>query len=154
MNKNLLRILAVVALGAVIAAGLYFYNKRHSNETTQSFTAQKKDLAVTEIPKGFPANFPMEAGSEVLKNYESTGSDGRFQSTRQVTTKKTLDQAVKIYTDFFGKLGYTLQPTESRNDSVVLAFMRKGDDTLMIVGRTNEATKQKTVEVTLTQAVK
>jgi hypothetical protein len=153
MNKNLLRILVVVGLGALIAAGFYFYNlKKHPRQQQQQFSVDKKVLAASQLPKGFPSNLPVEAGSTILQNYEATANDGRLQSTRVMTTKKTLAQAVKIYSDFYSKLGWDIVPTTNPDDNTVEALLRKGNDTALIVAKNNG--DQKTVEITLTQAPK
>ena len=79
-----------------------------------------------------------------------TTTDGRMQSTRIVTTKKPLSEAVADYKTYFTNLGWTA--TSTGNVSTVQ--MRKNNDALMIIGTTDAPTEINTIEVTITEAAK
>lgn len=145
--------LAVIVI-AFIVVGTVFLNAKYRNKqtpasTVQPFTVEKKDLAPNQLPQGFPKDLPVEAGSSVIQNYEATTTDGRKQSTRISTTNKTLIQAVKVYQDFFLSLSWTKISTTNPDVDTVNALFRRKDDVLLITGRTDVSSKDKTVELTL-----
>ncbi len=158
MNKKIELIAIIVGLGAVVAAGFYFYNQQNLDKVAEienvPFSVDKKELNTTQVPSGFPADFPVEPGSRIVKNYEATTSDGRLQSTRSLTTNKTLEQAAQSYADYFIDLGWTEVESQNPDSNTSNSLLRRKDNILLIVARNNPATKEKTVEVTLTEAAK
>lgn len=155
MNKRLLAIAIIVGLGALVVAGFYLLNKPNFTQIIEnpqkSFAVEKKDLALNEVPGGFPKDLPVEAGSKVSQNYQASTTDGRIQSTRVVTTSDSLVAGVKIYSDFFVNLGWTEIDTESPVAGRVNALFRRKDDTLLVVAY-SDATKQNKIELTLTES--
>jgi hypothetical protein len=156
MNKKLLGIAILLAIVAAVAVGFYFMKNKgtDSGNKDKPFSAEKKELEAGELAKGFPENMPIETGSSIIRNYESTASDGRVQSTLVSTTSSTLTQAVKIYVDFFVSQGWVVASNQSPDANNTTALLRRKDDALMIVGRNDVTAKEKTVEITLTEASK
>lgn len=148
MNKKLWIILIIVVL-AVVAAGFYTSMNR-----TKPLKVETTDLAPTTMPNGFAADLPSETGSMVKENYEATTNDGRHQSTRVFTTFKALDEAVKVYSQYFTTQGWVEIETQNVNSNLVNILMKKENDTLLISGRNNETLQEKTVSLTLTEAPK
>lgn len=157
MNKNLFKIAIAIGIIAIIAIGFYFYDlakhrQSNSEQTNQPlFSVDKKDLIQAAIPKGFPQDLPVESGAEVLQNYEATTNDGRTQSTRITATKKTLTEAVKIYSDFFTKSGWKTISTETPDANTQSSLLLKDGDSLLIVARAGES-DHNTIGLTLTQS--
>jgi hypothetical protein len=156
MNKKLLVVAIIVALGAVVAAGFYYLHKptstTNTSNTTKPFAVEKKDLPLTELPKGFPKELPAEKGATILSNYQAVTTDGRVQSTRVLTTKQTLEQVRNVYREFFKANGWAEVSVQTTDANTYTASLRKKDDVVMIVARNNTATKERTVEISLTQA--
>lgn len=153
MNKKLLTVVGILVVAAVLLAAFYFMKREKSKIASKPLEVSTKTLDSTAVPSGFPENLPVEAGSSVLQNYESTSNDGRKQSTRVATTTKSLDQAVKLYSDYFVKLGWSLIPSsqDSQIPNVVTALLKNKDNTLIITGRTDATSKQSSVSLTLTE---
>lgn len=157
MNKKLLVVAGVVGLGAIIAAGFYFSSSKNINKYDKNeakpFAIEKKELPAGDIPIGIPKNLPIEKGSEILQNYESTTTDGRIQSTRVSTTNVALEKAKNDYREFFISLGWTDIPTNVGDTNTATALLRQQDDVVTIVARNNVATKERTVEITVIQVI-
>lgn len=148
-NKKLLIFAGVllVAASALAALSMYKDNLKDVDQTKeQEFSVSKTDLVSTIIPSGFPENLPEEDGSKVLQNYEAKTTDGRVQSTRVITTEETSEDIIKIYTDFFTKLGWVIVPSNN-DDSATL--MVKGNDTLLI-STSEDASNVRSVSLALT----
>lgn len=159
MNKKILVLLILIILVVAVAAGFYFSKngKFGNNRTNQEkpFTVETNQLGAGQISKDFPVNLAIEPGSQTLQNYESTSSDGRKQSTIVVTTDKALAAAVSDYVKFFESQDWVeIDSAFKSTTNEVTAVMKKLDDRVMIVAQNNTETKQKTVEITLVQAVK
>lgn len=157
MNKKLLITAIIIALAALAVGGAYYFDRsglslpgRQNHQ--KPFAVEKKDLAFTELPQGLPQELPIESGTTTVQNYEATTTDGRVQSTRELTTNLALAAGVKQYADFFVAQGWTEVPVENQTEGTVTALLRKKSDVVLITGRENATTKQKTVEITLTAA--
>lgn len=150
MNKKTWIIVAGVVL--IIAGGLFLYSTNTKQPKVVPIEVKTTELAKAEIPAGIPKNLPAEAGSKVLQNYESRTNDGRLQSTRQITSKKSAKDALDIYFAFFEKLGWDGSIGESAGgaDSQLIATMKKDQDLLMIVA-TPKGANGSEIEFTLTQ---
>lgn len=149
-NDKLLKIAGILIVIAVVVGGFYMYYSNNSSEQltkAPEFAVQKNDLVDEKIPSGFPLNLPVERNSTVLQNYEATTNDGRVQSTRIVTTTKTVAEAIEVYSDFFATLGWVEMPANGASATTVL--MLKGDDTLLISAKENSPT-ERSISLTLT----
>ena len=152
MSKKSWILLIGVILIIVAGLCLYFLNSKWNNKKV--LEVQTTQLGKADIPDGLPKNLPVEVGSKVMQNYESTTNDGRKQSTRQITSKKEPKAALDEYIEFYQKLGYIGGYSEaaSQADGQQLAQMKKNQDLLTIVATPN-ADKSTTVEFTLIQAI-
>ncbi|HEX3099865.1 MAG TPA: hypothetical protein VHQ41_02740 [Patescibacteria group bacterium] len=150
MNKKLLIAVGVLVIAAAALAAIYFFHIKKNQP--KPFAVETKTLDAAVLPSGFPKNMPIEAGSTVLQNYEATTTDGRKQSTRVATTNKTLTAALKDYSDYFVHLGWTLIPNTDAATNTTSALLRYQDRILVISGSTNDATKQNSVSLTLTES--
>jgi len=68
-----------------------------------------KSITASEAGASLPANFPSESGSKVLMSSQQT--DPQTQKTtvvRTTTTGKDMAAALKIYTDWLAKNGWTV----------------------------------------------
>jgi hypothetical protein len=156
MNKKLLGIAILLAIVAALTAGFFYMQDKSAdnNSAEKPFSAEKKDLELGELASGFPENMPIEVGSEIVQNSESTTSDGRVESKLITTTNLTLTQSVKSYVDFFVGQGWVVVNNQSVDANNVTATLRKKDDALMIVGRNDIKSSEKTVEISLTEVAK
>jgi hypothetical protein len=149
MNKNLVKIAVILAVATVAVYGLYLLriNKPVQQQRVEAFSVEKTDLQSDQLPQGFPENLPEEAGAKITQNYDATTNDGRVQSTRVMTTNKSLAVAVETYSDFFAGLGWKAITGNSDGSTTIL--MLKGDDSLLIVG--SESNNERSVTLTLTE---
>jgi hypothetical protein len=133
MNKKTWIILVGVVL--IIAGGLFLYSTNTKQPKVVPIEVTTTELAKADIPTGLPYNLPTEAGSKVLQNTEKLTNDGRLESTRQITSKKSADAALDLYFAFFEKLGWegSIQENSGTADSQLIALMKKEQDILMIV---------------------
>lgn len=152
MNKKTWVILVGIIL--IVAGGLFLYylNTKQSKQKPVEFTT--KQLNKSETPVGFEGNLPVEAGSKVLQNYETRTSDGRLQSTKEVTSAKDPMAALNFYIDFFKESGWIGGYSEGASVDGVqeLAQMQKDQNMLMIVARPDGSNQSK-VELTMIQRV-
>lgn len=152
INQTLLKTAGVLLVITAILAGLYMYKNNSKIQTedikTEEFAVTKTELVDTQIPSGFPVDLPIEARSKVVQNYEAKTTDGRLQSTRVMTTLKSTNEALKVYTDFFANLGWV--EALGRKDTDVTVLMLKGDNSLLISVNEN-ATQEKSISLTLTE---
>ncbi len=124
-------------------------NKSLNNKNnTADFKLETKELSKTEALPGFPKDFPIEAGSTILQNYQATTSDGRIQSTKKFTTKLSTVEALDKYTRFFENLEW-LNTGNGKQSPVLL---KKKNDTLTILATQSSTDKSITeLEVILVQ---
>lgn len=148
MHKRSLIIVGVLAVAVIILAAFYF--SRNQNPASRDFTAEQKIVTTSDIPSGFPADFPVEAGSTVLQNYESVTNDGRKQSTRVATTAKSAEEATSIYRDYFIQRGWSDISTKQADSTTLRLFLQRGDNRLSITFTAN-AGSANTIEITLTE---
>jgi hypothetical protein len=152
-SKKLLWIFAAVGLAAVIIVGATaaFYKKGGAPVAAKpAFKVEKKEIDLSKLPDKFPADIPQEKGAKVVQNYTATTNDGRFQATRVFETAKTLDENVKIYSDYMDKQGW-VAGTATNTKTLRVVNGTKGDLTLQVTVNENSATKTKTVNITVTQ---
>lgn len=139
MVKKLITFIVIVA--AVTALVLYL-NKPKINKgpavTTnngQQKTVQTeptvKAVEITQLPEMFPADFPIEAGAEVVSNYNAQ-ANGVNQATRQFNSKKTLAQNIKIYMDYFQNSDWTLLGASKQKEVFAVVAENKDKKKLQI----------------------
>lgn len=126
----------VGAVLVVLIIILLILQNRFKKEVEEPpFGVRKTDINVASVPEGFPVNLPSELGSKVLQNFETKSTDGRVQSTREVTSKKDPVSIVRTYLDFFKSIGYDIlldTTTNSKSDTQTV-LVRKGKANISIV---------------------
>lgn len=133
----------------LITVGVFLFYKpanKTTQKNTQPFQVKTETLANGETAKAFPESLPIEPGSKILQNYQSTANDGRVQFTKQFTSNLSVEAAVKKYTEFFKSSGWTA-PSTIKSPVVLL----KKAETAMIVVNKGTGEANSVVEVTLLQ---
>lgn len=132
-NKKAWIILAGTVL-IVTAFAVLNYLETKSNEPLP-LEVKTAEIDKLSVPSGLPQNLPIEAGSKILQNSETRTNDGRFQSTREVTSKKSPQELLKTYTDFFTKEGYEggFDEKISKGENYQVARMMKEGEMVQIV---------------------
>lgn len=142
----------VLLIGAIliVAAGLWWYFL--SKPEQKPLEVKTTQLDKIDVPAGLPQNLPMEQGSKVVQNYESTTNDGRKQSTRIVTSSKQPSQALDVYIKFFQDAGFIggFAANASIEGGQQVAQMQKNQDRLTIIASQN-GSGQTNIEFTLNQ---
>lgn len=150
MNKKSL-IISVLVLILIVIGVMYYLQKKNGNDASD-FEVTQEEIPKNQNPQGFESDFPVEAGATVLQNFEAKTEDGRVQSTKVLSTKNSLTEAVQIYSSYFASKGWAEIPSDSSNEENISVVLRKNDDLLLIKGKTNSDNTLTTVEVSLTQA--
>lgn len=147
MNKKI-KIILIIGVLAVIAAGFYVYLNR-----PQHLKVEKKELDAAYIPAGFPSTLPSEMGSTVLENFEASTPDGRKQYTRTVTTNKDIQERIRDFRVYFVNLGWREIENTQPNENTYSSLLKKDDNTLLISGYDSKA-NNKSVTISLTEVPK
>lgn len=92
----------------------------------------------------------MESGAKIVQNYNATTNTGLFQATRVFETSKSLDENLKIYSDFINKNGWKLISSLNQANIKALAA-QKNKGNLQITLSENTQTKVKTVSITYSE---
>ncbi len=154
-SKKLLWVFAVIGGLAVLVmlVALVWLKQQDSGTDVKpaELKLEKQDVPTTRLPDKLPADIPQEPGAKVTQNYTATTNDGRLQSTRVFETAKTLDENVKIYTDYLKKNGWTIGAGADLKDVKAISAS-KGDLALQITIAQNNVNQIKTVNISLTQA--
>lgn len=109
-----------------------------------------KEVDKNLLPDKFPADFPIEAGAQILKNYNSEDDDV-YQATRQFASKKTVAENYKYYTDYFKANGWKI--TGSNDGSTIKSVTaEKGGGKISISISQNVSIKAVVVNVNYTVA--
>jgi hypothetical protein len=162
MKSNRTIVLGIILIVLLIAAGFFWFFIRENNGQTADnnkdrlqpqqaaadFNVETKQLAKTQILRGFPTNLPQEEGGKILQNYESQSSDGRLQSTKKFTSTSTPQAALTKYANFFEDLGWARNSKDSIKSP---ALFSKGQDILMIVSNKESGENNTVVEITMIQ---
>lgn len=143
-------ILVVVAILAIIGIALSKSKQNSQEEKPAEFKVQQTDVSNDQLPEKFPGDIPLETGAKVTQNYNATTTDGRFQATRTFESKKTLDDNMKIYTDYAKKAGWTLG-TAIDQPKLKVVSANKGNMNLVVT--INQSSGITTVNITVTQQV-
>lgn len=112
-----IKILIGVVLLALIGVGVYFLTDKYSpfsGKTNKESGIIVTNIPISHLPNNFPSNLPVETGSQLLENYEATSVDNGKQSTQVYTTRKTLSENVKIYTEYLQKNGWIILSQEDK----------------------------------------
>ncbi len=158
-NKRLVVLISILVLAA-FAAGAYAYMSKYQSGKKQEITNTQpekpkptpvvKKLENNQSPKGLAADIPVDADVQVLQNYEATSSSNGTQGTKKFTTEKTLDAAVKTYTDYFTKEGWT-QVDKQADTGYISVVMKRKTSTLLIFASYDKNLNKNVVELTITE---
>jgi len=124
--------------------------KTKTDEQQAPLKVKQNDVAVTELPKEFPSEIPMEKGAVISQNYNATAENGIFQATRVFETSLSLDHNFKIYSDFITKKDWKLV-TSLNQDNIKVLSASKGKGNLQITMSENSVTKVRTVELSYSE---
>jgi hypothetical protein len=112
---------------------------------------------VTEVdpstaPDLLPKDLPMEAGATIVKNYNTTTSDGRKLGTRVYVTAKSIDDNYKIFQTYFEQGGWTVTaaPTPKGSTSKTL-IATKGNMQAQVTIGDDPVAKARTVAIIFTE---
>lgn len=149
-SKKIIWLFLIIGLLAVLVTLAVVLTQKQRTTFKEQVSAtpgkEKIDVAVTQLPDKFPANFPQEAGAQITANHVQTTADGRFQSTRTYITTKTLAENVKIFRDYFAANGWRITATVDQSNYQVLSAA-KDNLTMQVSMNDNKTTQKKTVNV-------
>lgn len=149
-------IIFIILIVSLLVAGFFLfrwyrnYKAKPATSQTAGFKVDTTDLSKVAQLKGFPKNFPLEAGQKVLQNSESKSNDGRLQSTKKFTSSLSAQRALTAYADFFKKNGWTSNTTGTIESPAIFS---KNQDILMIVTSKDVITSKTVVEITIVQKI-
>lgn len=157
MNKKYIIIAAAIALVVMLlGGGLWAWQKGllwQSKKANKDFSIKQTQLY--DFDKYFPKDLPIQSGSELIQSYEAVNADGVIQATIMLSTEKALSVAVNDYARFFENNGWTDITGPSANISGdAVSMMKKADESLTIIGRTQTENQRKTIEITLVKPPK
>lgn len=115
-NTKIKILIGVVVLG-LIGVGLYFLTDQYSpfnGKTNKESGITLTNVPISILPNNFPSNLPIETGAQLLENYEAVAPDNRKQSTQVYTTRKSLSENIKIYSDYMQKNGWQITSQEDK----------------------------------------
>lgn len=143
-------IAGVLAIIAIVVVSINRTNPTINPQLTQT-NELKQDIVKTEIdlataPDKFPDSVPIESGVKIIQNYSATAINGTYQATRVFETNKTLDENLKIYTDYLKKNGWTISDTINQL-TYKAVFGTKGTQQLQVTLNQHSTTKTKTVSI-------
>ncbi len=154
-NKKLLFGLVIALL--TVGVAVFYFNQKPSGTTNSSENSQvtdsksgQQDVPFGELPKAFPKTLPIPAGSKVLQNFTAT-ADGTLQSTRHMSTPQTLDQTISTYSTYFQSEGWQEISSKQVNANTKTLLLKRKEDTVLVVARYSPATKENSVEISLTE---
>ncbi len=105
----------------------------------------------TKLPDRFPTGIPLEAGAQIVYNYNAINAKGMFQSSREFISKKTQEINFSLYKDALAKDGWTItQATDDTANQQKIIIATKGGNNLSI----RIFTKDNQVHVTINNETK
>lgn len=142
----------VIAIVFLLLATIFFisFYQLKFNKHPQ-IKIEKTIVDSAELPELFPKDIPIEKDAKITQNYNATSPDGRFQATRAFETKKTLDENLKIYQDYFKKNKWEVQSTLDTDANYKMIFAVKLPYQVQISMNKNTTTGVKTVDISLTK---
>jgi basic membrane lipoprotein Med (substrate-binding protein (PBP1-ABC) superfamily) len=150
-KKPLFFVLILLAIAALAAGAFFYMGKSGKKANNQKTEVVKTEVSASQLPAGLPKNLPIEAGSQIIQNYEAKSTNSEtIQGTKKFTTEKSLEDAVKTYTDFFAKTAWEIIDSQKTND-YESALMRRNDSTVLVVARKDSALGKNVVEISLTE---
>lgn len=146
MNKS--KVLGLVLILLILAAGVYYFYFLRQNQNNVSpeqvfidRLMNRKIYSEGNLPEGFPKDFPIETGVEVLENFTAGFAtkennvrlqDGTLatwpefkQSTYSYVSNKNLEENFKIFKDYFTAQKYKLLAESNVSGTASLLFSIK-----------------------------
>ena len=129
-------VLAVMLL-CLLAWQFLAYRKKHMPTPAKVVTsATVTQVPVSQLPNGFPVNFPDESGKIVLQNSSSQLGDGRTQIVHQYKSSKNLIQNYGVFNSFIQDNGWTIQYADKTNQQVFTLYaVAPGKDMSIVMSR-------------------
>lgn len=154
--NNKIKILIVMVVLVIIGSLAYFLTQKYSPLSGRK--SMESGIAITEIapgqmPANFPSNLPIEEGAKLLQNYAANAPDNRTQATQVYTTKKSLSENLKIYSEYLQGNGWIIK-TQTDNPKYKMLYAAKGEDRLQIDLTEQAAPLTNTVGISLTSLTK
>ncbi len=147
-NYILIGLLLILLLAIMLM--LSRSKKQQPAFSTSQVKVDKQEVSASELPAGLPENVPIEPGSIIIENYKATTEGDRVQGTRTFTSRKTIAEAIKVYTDFFTKSAWN-KAAEQTGEGFSTVLLKRNDSTLLIVVKEDASLKLRVVELTLTE---
>ena len=141
-KKFIITIVVVLLVG--LAAGLIIKKYSQPAVKVASNAANPGPVSITNVPNTilpdrFPTDVPVEAGADIVYNYNAINAAGHFQSSREFISKKTEDQNYVYYQQTLAAAGWTI--TQAINDGVKnqrIILANKGANSLNIIINTQD----------------
>lgn len=147
-------ILIILILVIIIAAVAVMYRSTNepapNNETTADQVVTKTELEVGDNPSGLTNSLPIEAGSQIIQNFETNSGDGRMQGTRKFTSFKTFPEIIKTYQDYFVGKSWEVVDEQSGSDFQAV-MLKRNRSTVLVVAKKDPRYSDNMVEITLTE---
>lgn len=118
--------------------------------SVQPAQVEKTNVEFTKLPEKFPTNIPLEKDSRVIQNFNTTTPDGQFQAVRTFETAKSLDENLKLYTDFLKKEGWQIVATVDK-PAYKMITGQLGSKFISISIDDNKVTEKKSVSISYTE---
>lgn len=152
-SLNRTTILVIILIMSAALAGFFLYRSQKSAPPLEESSRTAHQIEVVDLPKaqnpaGIPQDLPLDPGSKVIQNYESTAPDGRIQSTKKFTTPLGVDEALAKYHKFFEARGWKRNVTGPLTSP--LAY-KGANGALMIVVNEDASQTGSEVEITVLQ---
>ncbi len=151
MSKRDIIILIVIVL---VLAGILFFLPFRSAPPSKRPPVTVAKVPLSELPKSFPANLPVDAVIKVVANYTATVPGGAVQATRSVLSSRSVQESFSFYKTFLSspKNGWAIMAEV--NDPKILdrkaLFARNAGGVLGINISAGKAAGTSNVEVSFT----
>ncbi len=149
IKKYLVALLMI--LGAAMAITLIAWILVKVNDKGSSKRAPEQleltDLKQNRLPEKFPSNIPLENNANITQNFNAVTPEGLFQATRAFVTAKSLEENLRIYTDYMDKNEWQIQNTINE-PNLKMVQGNKGKARLQItIGESSSDPKVRTVTI-------
>ncbi len=149
LKTHLNLVIAIVLLVLVAVFFIFFHKLKF--DTQRQIKVEKTLVESSSLPELFPKDIPIEKDAKITQNYNATSPDGRFQATRAFETKKSLDENLKLYQDYFKKNKWDIQSTVDTDPNYKMIFAVKLPYQVQISMNKNTTSGIQTVDISLTK---
>lgn len=156
IKKILVGLIMVIAIATVVTL-IITIAMRQSVQVTDNPanndpkpTLQKTEVDPSQKPDKLPANIPLEANAEITQNYTANNAEGKFQSTREFKTQRTLAENLSTYSQYLKNNGWTITTTVDQ-PTYKMVMGSKGYQKLHISIAENTVSSVKTVTISYTE---